>query len=162
MHGLSLGCKFRPISLDEQEQDDEGDYDGDVASYPFGEFGAFSGVGFFQEVFPAPAVTCSTEEYIHQASQREQVVADEEVLQIEDGCSFSEGSESAQHVIPEHAGHGEENDRDQIGYDRFPSLAAGKIHCECDNVLKYGDNRRRRGKEHAQEEDCSPQSASCH
>ena len=121
VHGLSLGCKFRPVPLDEEEQDDDGDYDGDVEPYPFGEFGTLSGVGFFQEIFPAPAVTCSTEEYVHKASQRKQVVADDEVFQVQDGRALSERCEAAEHVITEHAGHGKDDNRDQVNHDSLSS-----------------------------------------
>ena len=105
MHGLSLACKLRPVSLDEEEQDDEGDSDGDVESYPLGEFGTLSCVGFFQEVFPAPAVTGRTEEHVHEAAERKQIVADDEVFQIQDRSALSERCKPAQHVIAEHAGH---------------------------------------------------------
>ena len=66
--GLSLACKFAPVALYEQEDDDQGYDVCYVWSYPLREFRSFSAVGLCQEFIPSPAVTCSTEEYVYEAS----------------------------------------------------------------------------------------------
>ena len=161
-HGLSLACKFAPVALYEQEDYDQGYDECYVGSYPFGEFRAFSCICLGKEVIPAPSVTCGTEEYIYETSKRQKVVAYDEVFQIKDRRSFSERCESAQHIVTEHARHGQDQDCHKIDGYCFSSGASGQIHRESDDVLEHGDDRGRRCEEHTEEEDCSPESSARH
>lgn len=140
-HGLSLACKFAPIPLYEEEYYDQGYDEGYVESYPFGEFWSFAGVGFGEEVFPAPSVTGGAEENVYQAAKRQEVVAYDEVLKVEDCRSFSEGCESAQYVIAQYAGHGKEQDCHEIDGYCFSAGASGQIHCEGDDIFEHGNDR---------------------
>ena len=82
--GLSLACKFAPVSLYEQEDHNQRYNESYVGSYPFREFGSFSCICLGKEVIPAPSVACGTEEYIYKASERQEVVAYDKVFQIKD------------------------------------------------------------------------------
>ena len=162
MHGLSLTRKFAPVALYEQEDYDERYDVCYVWPYPFREFQAFACICLVHKVIPAPAVPACTEQHIDEAAQREQVVADDEVFQIQDRGSLAERCESAQHVVAQHARHGQDQDSYEIdGYGFLPG-ASGQVHGECNDVLEYGDDRGCRGEEHAEEEDRAPQSSACH
>ena len=79
-----------PVALYEDKEYDYWQYVGDVYSCPLGEFEAFSGVGFFLEVFPSPSDFACAEEEVDQASDWEEVVAYEEVFQIQDVFALSQ------------------------------------------------------------------------
>ena len=66
----NLLCKKLIVQTKEEDkQNDQRKDISDVYAHPFLDLQAFSGVGFFCEVFPAPSVTAGTKQQIYQRSQ---------------------------------------------------------------------------------------------
>ena len=61
---------------------------------------AVSAVCLFEKIFPAPAVACYAEEQIHKASQGQQVVGNDEILQILYGASRAKGAKPLHKLKP--------------------------------------------------------------
>ena len=150
------------ITVEEDNQHYQGQDVGSVEAYPFGEGHTFAGVCFFDEVIPAPAVTTGTESKVDQAAQGQQVVADEEVFQVEDAGAFAQRLETAPEVETEYAGQGKQDDHYDIETDGLLTIPAGQVADAGSDIFKYGDNRRHSRKQHEQEEESAPETAAGH
>ena len=74
-----------------------------IGANPTGEANAFfTAVDFFFKVLPSPAVTTGAKEHVHQSTNGEEQVGDDEVLQIHKG--FSKHGYVAPNVRTEYAG----------------------------------------------------------
>ena len=111
--------KFLIIAHNKNEQDDQRQNIGNVNARPGGEFYALAGVGFCQEVFPAPAVSAGTEQQIDHAAQGQEVVGNNEVLEILNRGASAHRLETGPDVEAEYAGQGQEDNRNSIDQDGF-------------------------------------------
>ena len=144
--------KFLIIAHNKNEQDDQRQNIGNVNARPGGEFYALAGVGFCQEVFPAPAVSAGTEQQIDHAAQGQEVVGNNEVLEILNRGASAHRLETGPDVEAEYAGQGQEDNRNSIDQDGFFTGCAEQIHGKADDIFKYGNNRGLGGKRHEDEE----------
>jgi len=152
----------RVIPVDEDSQHDERQDVGDIEADPLREGDAFAGVGFFDEVVPAPAVAARAESEVDEAAEREEVVADEEVFEIEDARARAEGLEAAPDIEAEHAWEREHDHRRDADLDDFVAVRMRELE-EADNeILEDGDNRRHRRERHEEEEQRAPDAAEGH
>ena len=88
----------------EDEQDDEGQAIGQVAAHPVVHLEAVAGVDFLLVVVPAPAVAGDAEQQVDEGAERQEEVADEEVLQIQH-CAAEDGETvPCPDIVAQHAG----------------------------------------------------------
>ena len=73
-------------------------------------------IGLVVEAVPAPAAAESAEQGEQQGSERQKVVADEEVLEIEYGRSLSERFERGENVETESTGQSLQNRKENESY----------------------------------------------
>ena len=153
----NLLCKKLIVQTKEEDkQNDQRQDISDVSAHPFPDLHAFSGVGFFCEVFPAPAVFACAEQHQQQAAPRQDVVRHEEVLDRLDIADAWNGN-ARKHVEPEHARDAQKRDERAIHEARLLAAHAPLVHRERHDRLEHGNHRRQRSKAHEQEEQRAPQ-----
>ena len=91
-------------SCDEQEENDYGEYEGNVGTHPFCDLETLALICFLGELFPAPAVSARTENYEDQRAEREQHVAYDKVLEVHYYASFAKGLNEGEQAKSEYAG----------------------------------------------------------
>lgn len=82
--------EFFDIPLDKHKQHDKRKDVGYIYPCPSGETKSPAGVGLAAEVVPAPAVAGGAEQQIYERAERQDVVADQKILQVEDGAAGTE------------------------------------------------------------------------
>ena len=99
----NLLCKKLIVQTKEEDkQNDQRKDISDVYAHPFLDLQAFSGVGFFCEVFPAPSTFGNAEKHLYKGAKRKQQVADQEILRVQD-ISRTDNVQTAPHIISEYA-----------------------------------------------------------
>ena len=151
-----------PIAHHKDEQHDQGQNIGHIKPHPSGEFQSAACVGLRQEAFPAPAAAGDAEQQIDQRSQRQDIVADNKVLQIHNDRSLAEGLDPGEDVKAQHTGHGQDQNGDQVDQHRFLPAPAPFLNREGQDVLKDRDHRGQSRKGHEHEKQGAPQPAHGH
>ena len=123
---------------------------------------ALAGVDFLFIVVPAPAVLGNAEQQVHQAAQRQEQVAHEEVLQIQHSAAEHGKAVPCPHVVAQHAGQRKQSDEHEVHQTGLLAAAAGQLHAAADDVLEHGQHGGKRRKGHEQEEQGAPQPAHGH
>ena len=83
------------------EQYDQRQYICQIRFHPVVNLESVARIGFLFEVFPAPSVSCDTEQQVYKRTQRQEYVAHKEVLHIQDRSSeHSESVPAARDCIP--------------------------------------------------------------
>ena len=158
-------CLFkeeRVIAVEEDVENDQRQNIRCIEADPFREAYALTGVGLGDKVIPAPAIAARAEAKVDKASQRQQVVADEEVLQVKHAGALAERLEAAPDVEAENAGQRQQNNSDDAKADGFLALPAGQVADAGGDVLEHGDNGGHSCKEHEEEEERAPDAAAAH
>ncbi len=150
------------IPVNENNQYNQGQDVGRIEANPYRELDALAHIGFGDEVVPAPAVTAYAEQQINEAAQREQVVADKEVFQIEHTAAFTHRLEAAPQVEAQYAGQAEQDDGNDVEANGFVAVPFGQFADTGRNVFEHGDDRGHGRKQHEQEEQGAPQLTACH
>ena len=78
------------IAIEEDVQDNQRQDVGCIKAHPFREADALTSINLFNEFVPAPAVARSAEGQEDEAAQWQDIVADEEVFQIQHAGAFAE------------------------------------------------------------------------
>ena len=144
------------------EQNDQRQTIGQIAAHPVLHPGAFAGVDFLFVVLPAPAAAGNAEQQIDQRAQRQEQIADEEILKIQHRTAEGCKAVPAPHIVPQHTGHGQRRDEEQVHKAGFFAGAAGQLHAAADDVLEDGQHGGKRRKGHEQEKQAAPQPAHRH
>ena len=158
-------CLFKEecvIAVEEDVENDQRQNIGCIEADPFREAYALTGVGLGDEVIPAPAIAARAEAKVDKASQRQQVVADEEVLQVKHAGALAERLDIAPDVEAKNAGQRQQNDSDDANANGFLAFPAGQIADAGGDVLENGDNCGHSCEEHEEEEERAPDAATAH
>ena len=158
-------CLFkeeRIVAVEEDVENDQRQNIRCIEADPFREAYALTGVGLGDKVIPAPAIAARAEAKVDKASQRQQVVADEEVLQIQHAGALAERLEAAPDVEAKNAGQRQQDDSDDAIADGFLALPASQVADAGGDVLEHGDNGGHSCKEHEEKEECAPDAATAH
>ena len=150
------------IPLHENEEHDERQDIFDVQAQPLREHEALAGVRFGDEVVPSPAALVTAEEQEHHRAEGQQVVADDEVFQIEDHGAGAEGLDAGQHVEAEGAGQGEQEDQNEVDGDRLLAGPFEHVDAVGYDVFQHGDDRGEGREAHEDEEEHAPQLSAGH
>ena len=109
----------------------------------------------------APAVLCDAEQQEDQRAERQQEIADEKILTVENAASSDDG-QITPYVEAEHAGDAaEQNDR-EVHKNRFLPAPAEIINGSGNQILKYSGHCGEACKRHEDKEQSSPKPSSCH
>ena len=92
------------ISLSKDEKKYHRQYPGQIEAQKLRKLHASARIGLGYEPVPAPSVAVAAEEHEQEGAQRKNVVADDEVLQIEHRAAGTEGLEVGPDVEAEDAG----------------------------------------------------------
>ena len=139
-----------PLSKDEQEHDRKNPRQ--IEAQEPRELHAAAGIRLGHEVIPAPAVAMTAEQHEHEGAERQNVVADDEVFQIQHGASLAEGFKARPDIEAENAGQGEQGDRHKVDQHGLLSGPAVTVHEVGNNVFQHGDDRGQRSGAHEHEE----------
>ena len=134
----NLLCK--KLIVQTKEEDKQNDQRKDISAvyaHPFLDLQAFSGVGFFCEVFPAPSTFGNAEKQVHKRTKWKQKVTYQEILKVENCTAEYLESAPAPYVVTENAWQGKKDDSDGIHKTGFFSAPAGKLHTTGNNIFKY-------------------------
>ena len=158
-------CLFkeeRVIAVEEDVENNQWQNIRCIEADPFREAYALAGVGLGNKVIPAPAIAARAEAKVDKASQRQEVVADEEVLQVQHAGAFAERLEAAPDVEAKNAGQRQQDDSDDAIADGFLALPAGQVADAGGDVLEHGDNGGHSCEKHKEEEERAPDAAAAH
>ena len=150
------------IAVEEDEEDNQRQDIGCIKAHPFREGNALAGVNLFDELIPAPAVAGGAEGQEHQTAERQDIVADEEVLQVQHAGAFAQRLEAAPDVEAENAWQGQQNHADNSEGDETTAVTAGQLADAGDNHLENSDNCGQRCEEHEEEEERAPDTSAAH
>ena len=140
--GKLLCKKLIVQTKEENKQDDQRKDISNVSAHPFLDLQAFSGVGFFCKVFPAPSTFGNAEEQVYKRTKGQQQVAYQEILEVKDCTAEYFKSAPAPYVITKNTWQGKKDDGDGIYKTGFFSAPAGKFHTAGNNVLKHSQDSR--------------------
>ena len=104
--GIFLCKKLIVQTKEEDKQNDQRKDISDVYAHPFLDLQAFSGVGFFCEVFPAPSTFGNAEKQVHKRTKWKQKVTYQEILKVENCTAEYLESAPAPYVVTENAWQG--------------------------------------------------------
>ena len=124
VRGNLLCKKFIVQTKEEDKQNDQRKDISDVSAHPFLDLQAFSGVGFFCEVFPAPSTFGNAEKQVHKRTKWKQKVTYQEILKVENCTAEYLESAPAPYVVTENAWQGKKDDSDGIHKTGFFSAPA--------------------------------------
>ena len=121
--------------------------------HPILHLQALAGIGLGLEVLPAPAVAlAAAEQRDDQRAQRQQVVGNDEVPQIQPCSALGKGLEGPQ-AVTQSSGHRGDGDADAADQTALGTVPAGELTDAGQNVLEHSQNRGHGSKDHEQEED---------
>ena len=158
-------CLFkeeRIIAVKEDVENDQRQNIRCIEADPFREGHALTGVGLGDKVIPAPAIAARAEAKVDKASQRQQIVADEEVLQVKHAGALAERLDIAPDVEAKNAGQRQQNDSDDANANSFLAFPASQVADAGVDVLEHGDNCGHSCKKHEEEEERAPDAAAAH
>ena len=158
-------CLFkeeRIIAVEEDVENNQRQNIRCIEANPFREAYALTGVGLSDEVIPAPAIAARAEAKVDKASQWQQVVADEEVLQVKHTGALAERLDIAPDVEAKNAGQRQQNDSDDANANGFLAFPASQVADAGGDVLEHGDNCGHGCEKHEEEEERAPDAAAAH
>lgn len=137
----NLLCKKLIVQTKEEDkQNDQRQDISDVSAHPFPDLHAFSGVGFFCEVFPAPAPFGNTEKQVHKRTKREQKVAYQKIFKVKNCAAEYLEPVPGPYIVSKYAWQRQKDDGDGIYKTGFFSAPAGKLHSTGNNIFKYSQD----------------------
>ena len=75
---------------------------------------ALTGICLCNEVIPAPTITTGAEAEVNKAAQGQQIVADKEILQVQNAGALAQGLNVAPQVEAQHTGKGKQDNRNNV------------------------------------------------
>jgi len=159
---LMLFEEHSVIAVEEDVQDNQRQNVGCIEAHPFREAYTLTCINLFNEFVPAPAVAGSAEGQEDKAAQRQDVVADEEVFQIQHAGAFAQRLKAAPDIEAENAGQGQQNHADNSKGDEATAVTAGQLADAGNNHFEYSNNSGHCRKEHEEEEESAPDTSAVH
>jgi len=145
--------------------DDDNCYGNHIAEeglHPVADLQTLAGICFSQEILPAPAVTlAAAEDHEDHGAQRQQVVGDDEVPQIQPCSALGKGLEGPQ-AVTQSSGHGGDGDADTADQTALGTVPAGHLTDTGQNVFEHCQYGGHGSKDHEQEENAAPQTTGLH
>ena len=133
--------------------------EGHIFSYKSRKLESCSRVCFFNEVFPAPPVSCGAEQNVNSSTERKQKIGNEEVLEIHNIRACSERSYSAKHIESEDTRNRKHQHKKTVYNAWLSSADTEDLANTANDIFKYAEHRWKRGESKEYEEKASPKSA---
>ena len=96
--------EHRIVAVSENIKHDERQDPRHIETDPNGELHAAPGVRFPQEILPSPAAAAHAKEEIDQTPERQEIIADKKIFQIQNAAPRAKGLEPLPEVKPQDAG----------------------------------------------------------
>ena len=125
-------------------------------------FQAFACVGFLDKLVPAPAKLVAAEQGDDQRSQRQQVVGDDEVPQIQPCSTGSKGNKTCKHAVAQSGSQGSQQNADAANDAALGTGPSGHFTDASQNVFEHCQFGGECGKDHEQEEQAAPDLTAVH
>ena len=130
--------------------------------HPILNLGAVAGVGFQHEVLPAPANFVAAEAGDDQRTQRQHVIADDEIPEIKPGRTGGERYKPGPYAETQRSGDGGDEQPDAADDAALGTIPASHFAHAGQNVFEHGKNGGEGCEYHEQEEDGAPDAAAVH
>ena len=108
----AMNLSYRPNT--KMNRTMEGQAIGQIAAHPVVHLEAFAGVDFLLVVVPAPAVAGDAEQQVDEGAQRQEEVADEEILHIQHRTAEDGETVPGPDVVAQHTGQREGDDEEKL------------------------------------------------
>ena len=130
--------------------------------HPVLDLPSLAGVCFLEEILPTPAVTLvAAEDDEDQGTQGQQVVGNDEIPQIQPCGALCEGLEGPQ-AVAQSGGQRSDGNKDTAEQTTLGTVPAEHLTDTGQNVLEDSQHGGHGSKDHEQEEDAAPQTATLH
>ena len=136
--GLLPGEGHKTVDID--ENDDNGNQVAEYPLHPALNLKTLTGIGFGKEFIPAPAELVAAEQGEGQRAQRQQVVAYDEVPEIQPCGALCEGLEG-KYAVAQSSGEGNDENTDAAGNAALGTVPAGKLADAGEDVFAHGQYR---------------------
>lgn len=103
---LLIPQKLGGISLNEYDEYNQRQDIAHINPGPCGEMNSLPFIGLRHKFLKAPSVTAGAKQQIKHAADRQKVVAEDKILQIQNRASLSQGSKAAPEVKAQHTRKG--------------------------------------------------------
>ena len=113
----SLLEKLAPVPLHKNKQHNQRNNIRHIRPHLARELHAFSLICLLEEILKSPSIPAGTEHQVNEASERKQVVADDEILEIQHVAALSERHEATPDIEAQHARKRQDRDHHQIDAD---------------------------------------------
>ncbi len=148
-------------SLNQNDQDQHWQNELEVVFQAWTDLESGTGICLCQILIEAPAPFRYTEQEVDEGTDRQQQIADQKILCIQD-VTVSDQVQVAPDVVAEDTWHAGDQDDHAVDQGSFPAGPAKHIHTEGHDIFKDGDDCGEAGKGHEQEEQGSPDPAAVH
>ena len=133
---LSLDKK-RYYAGHENRNDDDRQYVSHVGPQPGSNLHTFSGIGFFDKSVPSPPCTDRAEKNKNKRSQRQQEIADNQVLKVHDGAARAQRLYMGQNIESKRAGKSQKDHGNRADETRLLPAPGCQLHHTGYNIFKY-------------------------
>ena len=121
-----------------------------------------SGIRLRKKIPVSPSPTARTEQRNQKSSERQEIIADNEILKVQDRTSPAERLKRFPEIESENAGKRKNEQKHTRDQCRFPTGKTELVNPECDHILRNGNQRCNRRDAQKQEEDGSTNHAEFH
>ena len=97
--------EFLNVPLREDEKEHHGQYPGEIKTQRLGELQTGTGIRLCNELIPAPAVAMTAEQDEHKGTERQDIVADDEVLKVKHTASRAKRLEARPQIEAQDTGN---------------------------------------------------------
>ena len=147
--------------MDKNDQYQHGQNIAEIVFHPVRDLEALACIRLFLEIVKAPAEFGHAEYRKDQRADREQKVADDEILAVED-ITPADQVYGAPEIVSERTGNTCRQQDNKADHRRFHSAPPEVVHTGGDDVFKYRDNGRQAREGHEDEEQRTPQPTERH
>lgn len=159
---FSLLEELIPDAEREDEQHDKRQDVGEVHAQAAADFQPLARVCLGKVIVKPPAVARNAEQQVDKRAERQEQIADEKVLEVEDGAAERREKVRLPDVIAEDAGQRQNRNQHEVDERGLLPRPVEQLHVAADDVLKHRKDGGERRKRHENEEQAAPESAERH
>lgn len=137
----SLLEKLTPVPLHKNKQHNQWNDICHIRSHLARELHAFSLICLLEKILKSPSIPAGTEHQVNETSEWKQVVADDEILEIQHVAALSERHETTPEIETQHARKRQDRNHHQIDADCLFDRTASQIRCKGYDILEYRCDR---------------------
>lgn len=150
------------ISLYKHKEYHCGQYPSQVKPEPLRKLHTLPSISFSDKAVPAPAESMTAEQHECDRADRQQVIAQYEILKIHQAGPSSKRLYPREDIEPQNAGQSQKGKYAEIHPGRLTTIPLPHVHAVGNDVLHHSDDRRQSRNAHKNKEQCSPETAAYH